>query len=160
MKAEMDIVRADIVADAKEPTTATRRALREATDAIIHDALLTNELPSLLQMSAECMIVVAGCMVSYEQDPGVPDFVEGAQACIECARAVIDKGLMLNSWETVRCGAVMLELTCRGIFAALGAPYDQVLAECYRARKAGENPGIRALLTEHGLMKNGSENDC
>ena len=65
----------------------------------------------------------------------------------------MDRGLMLRNWETVRCGSVMLELTVRGICAALSVPYDIVLAEVLRAQQAGENPAIRRVLTEAGVLK-------
>jgi hypothetical protein len=153
MKQELALVKGSVTPDPKASTTAARKELREATDRVIHDALLIDDLPGLVQLSAETMLAVATVLARYEQDPDVRDLVEAAQAHIEHGRAVMDKGLMLASWETVRCGAVMLELTVRGICAALSAPYDLVLAEVLRARQAGENPAIRRVLTEAGLLK-------
>jgi hypothetical protein len=38
----------------------------------------------------------------------------------------MDKGLQLNDPVRTLQGAVMLELTCRGIHAALGLPYEEL----------------------------------
>lgn len=157
MRAELDLCRSSVTPNPTEPTTTSRRALRETTDDLIHSALLVNDLPGLIGLSAETMVCVAQTLLKYEQDPQVPDFVEAAQASIEQGRAVMDRGLMINSWETVRCGAVMLELTVRGICAALSAPYDTVLAEVLRAQQAGENPNIRRVLVEAGVIKEPSD---
>ncbi len=152
MKAEMDLCRASVTPDPKASTTPDRKALREATDGLIHDALLIDDLPGLVQASADTMLRVAAALLRFEQDPDVADLVEATRASIENGRAVMDKGLLLGSWETVRCGAVMLELTARGLCAALSVPYDLVLAEVHRATLAGENPAIRRVLTDAGLL--------
>ncbi len=156
MKYELDLVRPYAPPDPAQRSEPTRKALREVTDRLIHDALLVNDLPDLVRMSAETMCVVAEALVRYEQDPQVIDFVEAAQALIETGRGVMDKGLLLRSWETTNCGAVMLEITVRGLCAALSVPYDKVLGEVHRARVAGENAAIRPILVEAGLLK---END-
>lgn len=152
MRYELDLVRASVIAAPGENVNPSRKALRETTDAVIHDALLVNDLPELIRLTAETMICVATTLACYEQSPEVPDFVEAAQAMIEAGRAVMDRGLMLQDWPTTNCGAVMLELTVRGICAALGAPYDRVLAEVHRAQLAGENANVRSILTEAGLL--------
>ncbi len=157
MRFELDTLRASVPPDPDARTEPTRKQLREATDAVIHDALLVNDLPELVRLSAEAMCSVATALLRFELDPQVPDFVEAAQALIEDGRAVMDKGLMLRGWETTRCGAVMLEITVRGICAALSVPYDKVLAEVHRAQQAGENAGrsaadVRAILIEAGLL--------
>ena len=153
MKFELDLLRAGATPDPQAPTEPTRRAVRQATDAVIFDALLVNDLPELVRLSAEAMCAVAEGLLRYELDPEVPDFVEASQALIECGRDVMDRGLLLRSWETTRCGAVMLEVTVRGICAALGVPYDRVLSEVHRAQQAGENPRVREILTEVGLLQ-------
>lgn len=150
MKFELDLVRASGVPDTS--ANATRKELREITDELIHSALLVNDLPELVRLSAETMCIVARALVRFENDPQVPDFVEASQALIEQGRAVMDRGLMLGSPETINCGAVMLELTVRGICAALSVPYDQVLIEVHRARCAGENPLVRPILVDAGLV--------
>lgn len=153
MKFELTLVRPTITSDPKAPTAPSRLLLRQASDRVLHDALALNDLPGLVETACDTMLVVAGVLAKYEQDPQVPDFVEGAQACIENARAVMDKGLLLQSWETVNCGAVMMEITLRGICATLGMPYEKVLARCHAARAAGESPEIRALLIAEGVIQ-------
>jgi hypothetical protein len=157
MKHELDLVRASVTPDKTQGSAPTRKDLREVTDRLIHDCLLANDLPDLVCMSAETMCVVATALLRFELEPQVIDFVEAGQALIEQGRAVMDKGLMLNSELTTNCGAVMLEITVRGICAALSVPYDKVLAEVHRARMAGENAAIRPILIEAGLLK--EEND-
>lgn len=152
MRYELDLVRASVTPDPAQVTTVHRRDLRVVTDRLIHDALLVNELPALVGLSAEVMVTVATILATYEIEPGVPDFVEASQALIEAGRGVMDRGLLLRSWETTQCGAVMLELTVRGICATLSVPYDKVLAEVHRARQAGENPLVRQILVEAGLI--------
>ncbi len=159
MRFELDTFRESVVPEPGTPTEPTRRDLRETTDRLIHDALLVNDLPELVLLSADAMRSVAQALLRYGQNPQVPDFVEGAQALVEQGRAVMDKGLLLNSWETVRCGAVMLELTVRGICAALSVPYDPVLTEVHRAGMAGEAPAVRRILIEAGLLTEPKEND-
>ena len=153
MKQELDLCRPTITPASADPTTASRKALREKTDDLIHNALLIDDLPGLVALSAETMICVATTLLRYDIEPDVRDLVDAAQAHIESGRAVMDRGLMLRNWETVRCGSVMLELTVRGICAALSVPYDKVLAEVLRAQQAGENPAIRRVLTEAGVLK-------
>lgn len=153
MRFELDTFRDGVAVEPDIRTEPTRKELRETTDDLIHGALLVNDLPELVRLSAETMAVVATALVRFDRDPQVPDFVEASQALIEQGRAVMDKGLMLRSWETVCCGAVMIEVTVRGICAALSVPYDRVMAETKRARDAGENPAIHRILTEAGLLK-------
>jgi hypothetical protein len=153
MRYEIALVRDAVPVDKNARTEPSRKALREVSDKLIHDALLVNELPALVIMSAETMCVVAEILVQFEEDPQVPDLVDGAQALIECGRAVMDRGLMLRSWETVRTGSVMLELAVRGLCATLSVPYDAVLAEVHRANQAGQNPLVRPILVAAGILK-------
>ena len=152
MRFELDTLRATVAPEPEAPSNPTRKELRETTDELIHSALLVNDLPELVRLSAETMCTVATALLRFEREPGVPDFVEASQALIEQGRAVMDKGLLLRSWETVQCGAVMLEMTVRGICAALSVPYDQVLIEVHRARVAGENAQVRQILIAAGLV--------
>lgn len=156
MRFEIDLVRPTVQPDPAAPTAPTRKEIREVTDQLLHDALLVNDLPELVLLSAETMCTVATALIRFDKDPTVPDFVEAAQALIEQGRAVMDKGLMLRSPETINCGAVMLELTVRGICAALSVPYDEVLTEVVRAREQDRNPEVRRILVKAGLVK---END-
>ena len=152
MRFELDLLRDTVPADADARTEPARKALREATDAIIHDALMIDDLPALVRLSAEAMLTVAASLLQYSVEPDVRDLVDAAQALIEDSRAVMDRGLMLRSWETVRCGAVMMELTVRGLCAALSVPYDAVLREVHRAQRAGEIPAVRQVLVDAGLI--------
>lgn len=152
MKHEMNCMRPHVAHDQAAPVAPTRKALRAATDALIHDALLQADLPALVTLSCDVMREVAAGLLRHGHEPGVGDLVEGAQAMIENGRAVMDKGLMLQSAETINCGAVMIELAVRGLCAALGAPYDAALAEVVRARAAGEAPDVLGLLVGAGLV--------
>lgn len=152
MKHELDLLRDSVPVDADARTEPTRKDLREATDELIHSGLLVNDLPELVRLSAETMCTVATALLRFEREPAVPDLVEAAQALIEQGRAVMDKGLLLRSWETVQCGAVMLELTVRGICAALSVPYDRVLTEVVQARAQGRNSAVRQILIDAGLV--------
>ena len=153
MRFEIDLVRPSVQPAPGDSTAPIRKELRQTTDELIHSALLVNDLPELVRLSAETMCIVARALVRFENDPQVPDFVEASQALIEQGRAVMDKGLLLRNSETINCGAVMLELTVRGICAALSVPYDQVLTEVHRARIAGENAAVRPILVKAGLIK-------
>lgn len=153
MRFELALVRDAVAPDPGQRSDPSRKRLREVTDALIHDALLVDQLPELVRLSAETMCTVAETLLIFEIEPDVRDLVEATQALIEDSRAVMDKGLLLRSWETVRCGAVMLELVVRGLCATLSVPYDEVLAEVHRARLANENPRIREILIAAGLMK-------
>lgn len=137
----------------RKNSTGPRKALREATDALIHDALLIDDLTALVRMNCEAMLVVATTLVQYEAEPEVVDMVAAARTLIEGARGVMDRGLQLGDPETLKCGAVMIELTVRGMCAALSVPYDDAMLECYRAQQAGENPVLRPMLVEAGCLK-------
>lgn len=71
--------------------------------------------------------------------PSIEDFREASVALIEDARAVFDRGVMVDDMATMRCGAVMLELTVRGMCAALGQDYEEAM----RAVHEGREPPIR-----------------
>lgn len=152
MKHELELFRALVEVDQDARTEPARKELREITDQVIHQALLVNDLPELVRLTAETMATVATALLRFGRDPQVPDFVEASQALIEAGRSVMDRGLMLRSWESVSCGAVMLEISVRGICAALSVPYDKVLGEIHRARAAGENANVRSILIEAGLL--------
>lgn len=160
MRQELDLVRASVTPTPTQPKTASRRDLRLVTDDLIHGSLLKNDLPGLIGACALSIITVAKILASYEQEPAVESFVEAAQAHIENGRAVMDKGLTVDSWETANCGAVMIEITVRGVCACLGVPYDKILAEVHRARCAGEIPMVRELLEAEGLLKKEQPNDA
>lgn len=153
MRQELDLVRASVTPTPTQPKTASRRDLRLVTDDLIHGSLLKNDLPGLIGACALSIITVAKILASYEQEPAVESFVEAAQAHIENGRAVMDKGLTVDSWETANCGAVMIEITVRGVCACLGVPYDLALAEALRAQQDGTAPDIRRVLTEAGILK-------
>lgn len=152
MKHELDLLRASVAHDPAAPAAPSRKEVRQATDALINDALLRDDLPGLVTLSCASMCAVATVLLRHGHEPGVADLVEGTQALIESGRDVLDRGLMLQSADTINCGAVMLELAVRGLCAALGVPYDQALAEVVRARTAGEGPDVRAVLADAGLI--------
>lgn len=151
MKMELDLVRATLTPNPKTPTTPSRRDLQLATDALIAGEPL--DLTGVVEQCCSIMLVVARTLAQYEQDPQVPDLVTGSSESIRAARSVMDRGLLLNDWEQVRCGAVMLELSVRGLCAALSVPYDRVLAEVHQAQQAGHPAGVRSILIEAGLVK-------
>jgi hypothetical protein len=126
MKQEMALVAA--TCDPTLAGNAARKTLREQTDVLIREALQLNSLPALAAHAGQVMLTVAQILVNAQAEPDVPDLIEATQALIEDGRAVMDRGLMIDSRETLLCGAVMLELACRGIFHALGLPYEAVLS--------------------------------
>ncbi len=152
VKHELDLLRGSVAHEPTAPVAPTRKAVREATDALIHDALLRDDLPALVATSATVMCAVATALLRHGHEPDVADLVEGTQALIESGRDVLDRGLMLQSAETIKCGSVMLELAVRGLCAALSVPYDAALAEVVQARAAGQSPDVRPLLAEAGLL--------
>ncbi len=153
MRFELDAFRdqTEVVAPSTD-TQATRREIRQITDQVIHDALLVNDLPELVRLSAETMGTVARGLLRFDRDPQVPDFVEAAKALLEVSRAIIDKSLLLRQWEEFAYSAVMIEIVVRGICASLGIPYDDVLRETAQARKDGRNADVRSILIAAGLL--------
>lgn len=123
MKFELDLVKA-AGPDPELAGTNGRKVLREVTDRMIVDSLQANSMSQLIEHTGRAMVVVATILTNAGQEPEVFDFVEAAQALIEDGRAVMDRGIMIDSGETLLCGAVMLELACRGICAALSIPYE------------------------------------
>lgn len=152
MRFELALLRPDVAGDPTQRTEPARKAIRVVTDRMLHDALRVDDLPGLVTLAAETMCVVAETLLAFGIEPDVADLVEAAQALVEDSRAVMDRGLLLRSFETVRCGAVMMELTVRGLCATLSVPYDAVLVEVRRAGLAGEAPAVRPILIAAGLL--------
>lgn len=113
-----------------------RRKVREATDGLIHEALRRDDMAALVRCLCQTMLTVAQALDRNQETPELPDFIEAALAHIEDGRAVMDRGLQLEMADTTRCGAVMLEITVRGICAALGIDYETAM----RAVHAGQEP--------------------
>lgn len=154
MKYELGLVQVDRPLDddpkaRRRDTTAHRKELREVTDAIINEALPSNDLTLLVYLSCEAILEVARCLDDMSEEPQLLDFVMAASEHLQNARATMDRGLLLQDWETVRRGAVMMELTVRGVCAALSVPYEEVLAT---ARVSGYEP-VRGVLRRAGLVK-------
>lgn len=154
MKFELDLVRQDRPLDddpkaRRRNTTAHRKELREVTDAIINEALPSNDLTLLVYLSCETILEVARCLDDMSEEPELLDFVMAASEHLQNARATMDRGLTLQDWETVRRGAVMVELTVRGVCAALSVPYEEALS----AAKAYGCEAVRNTLYFAGLIK-------
>jgi hypothetical protein len=154
MKFELDLIRPDRPLDddpkaRRRDTTAHRKELREVTDAVINEALPSNDLTLLVYLSCEVILEVARCLDDVSEDPTLLDFVLAASEHLQNARATMDRGLLLQDWETVRRGAVMVELTVRGICAALSVPYEEAVST---ARVSGYEP-VRGVLRRAGLIK-------
>lgn len=159
MRYEMSLVRADFEGVEPLPRTALRAQLRQATDALIHDALLENNLPALVQLCGSTMLTVASTLVQVRQEPDVPDLVEAAQGLIEDARNVLDRGLMLDVPETTKIGAVMVELIARGLCAVCSVDYDKLLAYLYAQRVAGAEPDPEAIRRFVNHTAQGADNE-
>lgn len=129
----------------------SRRELRVRTDALIADGQM--DLVQAVERSCEVMLTVGCILVRHGLQPHENDLVEASIASIENARAVMDRGLTIDSEDTENCGAVMLELAVRGLLATTGVPYDRVMVEVHRARAAGEPPKVRELLEAEGLVQ-------
>lgn len=154
MKYELELVRKNRPLDddpkaRRRDTTAHRKELREVTDAIINEALPSNDLTLLVYLSCEAILEVARCLDDVSEEPELLDFVMAASEHLQNARATMDRGLLLQDWETVRRGAVMVELTVRGVCAALSVPYEEALST---ARVSDYEP-VRGVLRRAGLIK-------
>jgi hypothetical protein len=134
-------------------TTSIRKGLRNITDDLIHQALMNDSMVDACTGMCLTMLVVAKFSYALRSIPDVRDFVEASQALIEDARSVADKGLMLHSHETTRCGAVMMEIVVRGMCAALSLPYDKLLAA------VNANEDIRPILIESGHIRQEGSNE-
>ena len=151
MKHEMILASSLPAKMAATSTTASRRELRIRTDALIADGQI--ELVEGVERACQIMLTIGSILEAHQLDPHEGDLIEATCASIENGRAVMDKGLLVDSEVTTKCGAVMLEIAVRGMLASLGVPYDNVLAECHRARVAGEDPKVRELLEAAGLVQ-------
>lgn len=157
MKFEIDLIAED-VEQARESgatgswpdTVSVRRGLRGITDQALTEGLRLNKWVPLIEGMCLTMLTTAKTARCYSCTPDVPDFIEATHALIENARAVIDKGLTVNSEETVKCGIVMMEMSVRGMFTVLGFTEDRYRAMVTAVRDGGD---IEALMTEWGYMK-------
>ncbi len=162
MKMELELVRRssqplpiDLGIDRlRIPTQQSRREVREASDFVIHDALRKDDVPAMAIGVCGLMLAVAGVIDRYDIEPDVPDLVQAVEALIEDGRSVVDRGLALGSWDTVKCGAVMLEITARGICATLSFPYDELMLAIHQGRD------IVPILKEAGHLKDKPEKDA
>lgn len=156
MKQELELVRSaraprdESLSPRAQPTAGARKTIREVTDAVIEHS---HDLVALTKTLAATMLVTAEVLDDFELEPDVYDFVEAAKLLVAASRTVLDRGLLLTAWPQAKHGAVMLELTVRGICAALGVPYDEVLREVHAAGVEGYEVDIAPILLRAGLLK-------
>lgn len=133
MKFELDLIRGEAtplpegVAKFRPPTEPMRKELRELTDFLVDEALRKGSMVGIANGAAHLMIAVAQIVDKYDVEPDVHDMIDAAVRMIQVAHNSIDRGLMVPNWDEVKAGCVMMELTVRGVCAALGIPYDEVL---------------------------------
>jgi len=163
MKQELDLIRAGRSEPIDRgsgplPTAPTRKAIRESTDEIMFGALQKGSMPELVRSVCETMLVVARAVDEHDFEPGADDFVAASMSLIEAGRNALDLALMVDDKEGCRAGAVMIELTVRGICAALSIDYDKAL----RAVLEGREPPLPTTTktgapdgSDHGDDKNG-----
>ena len=113
---------------------------------MIHEGLKPDNMATLIATICRAMLDVAHAVDDHDAEPDVEDFVEAAIAHIENGRSVIDKGLTIDDMPTIKCGAVMLEITVRGICAALSISYEDAMRAVHEGREApnpikGEHDG-------------------
>lgn len=144
MKFEQDLVRkpgAPLHLPTREDCTVARREIRMVTDVLLVDGLRLNTLPPLVEGCCATMIVLAKALNRQELEPEVPHFIEAAVALIEDARTIFDAGMRVDDLDKALVGAVMIELTVRGICAALSVPYEDAM----RAANAGLPLPVKSL---------------
>lgn len=140
MKFELDLIRAgralpiDRGEAGRGAVIPTRKAIREATDAVIFDALQAGSMPRLVRSVCNAMLVVARAVDDHDLEPEVDDFIAAAMSLLEAGRGALDLALVVNDWDGARAGAVMIELTVRGMCAALSIDYDAALRAVHEGR--------------------------
>lgn len=144
MKFELELTRPPAVTDLPEGVTPlgptkqaisveVRRDVRLATDELIHEALRANQLPPLVDGVCKVMHDLAVSLHKLKLEPDVPHFIEAACALIEDARTVYDAGVRVDDVEKTAIGAVMVEITARGVFAALNIDYETEMKKRYKS---------------------------
>lgn len=136
MKWEQDLVRelgAPLEPASPADVLSGRRVVRLASDVLLLDGLRTNTLPPLVEGCCGTMLALARVLNRHQLEPDVPHFIEAAGALIEDARTIFDAGFRVDDKDKAMVGAVMLEITVRGICAALSVPYEDAM----RASHAG-----------------------
>jgi hypothetical protein len=129
-----------------------RKAIRLATDHMIHDALLRNDLPATVEAVCKVMIEAADVCIQCG-DPEVDDFVTASRELTVFARDVVDRGLRMKDMADVKAGVVMLEIVLRGFGVLISMPY----LECYTA--ALNNEPIEPILRAAGVMRSDDANE-
>lgn len=152
MKQELEIIRAGVV-KIKPSTNDSRRSLRVLSDALLQWAHGNASIEGLATGCGALMLDVARIVDAHDVEPDIPNFLEAIQAVVETGRAVMDKGLMIDSPETTKCGAVMMEISVRGIAAALNLPYGELL------QTVKDGGDVQALLVKSGHISVPSDND-
>ena len=131
MKFELDLVRdkvATLFETGEPPTMADqRKALRRMTDDCIEQGLMINSLEALPKHISQVMLTVAASLQVQELEPDVEHFVYAAVALIEDSRKAMDLGMLPDNAPQTTVGAVMMEITMRGICHALGLDYEAAL---------------------------------
>lgn len=151
MKFELDLTRsapAEALPDGVTPLgptkqaigVETRRDVRMATDDLIHEALRANQLPPLVDGVCKVMHDLAVALHKLKLEPDVPHFIEAAVALVEDARTVFDAGVRVDDPEKTMIGAVMLEITARGVFAALSIDYEAQMKKRYASPAEPDAP--------------------
>lgn len=126
MKFELELIRSGPRVEFASRQDA-RKELRLATDALIHDALKKNDIKHFYIEAGRAMLTVARICDQYRFEPELVDAVEGGVALIEQGRAVLDRGLTINSHETSVIGIVMMGFAIRGICESFHVPYEALL---------------------------------
>lgn len=149
MKAEIDLIKDGIPQnDCREDgsvffgdTNSVRRGLRNMTDNMVLEALHSDSPVDLQEGIGTVMLVVAEAAWRLRIEPDVSDFVEASQALIEDARAVLDKGLMINDVPKTTVGIVMIEIVMRGIASCLNPEitYDAAIRDALQNLKGNSD---------------------
>ena len=147
MKTELDMVRGE--QQQEFSAVEVRKQLNEAAHALVHDAVLQNDLPALAEKLAEMMLTTARTLMVAKVEPDLENFVYAAAEVVANARKAIDDALRFDNKDDLKLGAVMMEIVLKGIAATLNLPLEKLMREVLLAETCGSEPDISGILEAH-----------
>lgn len=103
-----------------------RRLMRVLAGAM-GDELCANNLEELRVRASDVVLCAASILNQREQIPEVEHFIAAAIALNAEATKRLDAALLVQDDALIAIGCVMMELTVRGMFHALGQDYEAAL---------------------------------
>ena len=125
-----------------------RKRMNESCHALVHDAILKNDLTILSEKLAVLMTDVSRTLLGLGVEPDLENFAYGCAELVGVVRKTMDDALRFSNLDDFKLGSVMAEVVIKGICATLCLPLDKLMAEVLAAEVEGRAPDIGTVLNK------------